>query len=159
MLDQHIIQPSSAPAYSQVLLVPKPDGDMKFCMDLHALNRLHIIEWWSIPNIQAMLQDIELAEPKYFLYYGPYSRLLSSAISCIPTRIHSVHYVYGAVWRALRANGFERRNLILSTITSDSSFGWLNKSHLCGLHWWCVHTAINEVDFVQCLKQVFARFK
>ena len=66
MLDQHIIQPSSAPAYSQVLLVPKPFNETRFCMDLRALNKVHTIEGWPIPNIQAMLRDIGLAKPKYF---------------------------------------------------------------------------------------------
>jgi len=66
MLDQHIIQRSSAPAYSQVLLVPKHDGDTRFCMDLRAFNKVHTIEGWPIPNIQAMLHDIRLAKPKHF---------------------------------------------------------------------------------------------
>ena len=67
MFDQHIIQLSSAPACSQVLLVPMHDGDTRFCMHLRALNKVHNIEKWPIPNIQAMLCDIGLAKPKYFV--------------------------------------------------------------------------------------------
>ena len=66
MFDQHIIQPSPAPAYRQVLFVPKPDGDTRFFMDLRALNKVKTIDGWPIPKIQAMLHDIELAKPMYF---------------------------------------------------------------------------------------------
>jgi hypothetical protein len=66
MLDQHIIQPSSAPAYSQVLLIPKPDNDTRFCNDLRALNKVHTIEGWPIPNIQQMLRDLGVSKLNYF---------------------------------------------------------------------------------------------
>jgi len=52
MLKQKIIQPSKAPAFSQVLLIPRTDGNTRFCMDLRALNKIHLIEGWPIHNIE-----------------------------------------------------------------------------------------------------------
>ena len=52
MLKQKIIQPSKAPAFSQILLIPRTDGNTRFCMDLRALNKIHLIEGWPIPNIE-----------------------------------------------------------------------------------------------------------
>ena len=65
MLDQHITQPSSAPAYSQVLLVPESDGVARFCINVRALNlnKIYTVEGWPIPNIEAMLRNIGSAKP------------------------------------------------------------------------------------------------
>ena len=52
LLKQKIIQPSKAPAFSQILLIPRTDGNTRFCMDLRALNKIHLIEGWPIPNIE-----------------------------------------------------------------------------------------------------------
>ena len=42
MLDADVIRFSQASAYSQVLLVPKPDGTWRFCVDFRKLNQAKI---------------------------------------------------------------------------------------------------------------------
>lgn len=35
-------------------------------MDLRALNKIHLIEGWPIPNIELLLRNIGRQKPKYF---------------------------------------------------------------------------------------------
>jgi hypothetical protein len=49
MLDQGLIRPSKATAWSQVLLVPKPNNQWRFCVDFRRLNDSTKAEGWPIP--------------------------------------------------------------------------------------------------------------
>ena len=66
MLDNNVIEPSSAMAHSQVLFTPKPDGDLRFCVDFRNLNVATKMVGWPIPNINLMLQRIGHTHPKVF---------------------------------------------------------------------------------------------
>ena len=66
MFLQKIIQPSKVPAFSQVLLIPKTDGQTRFCMDLRALTKIHIIEGWPIPKTELLLRNVGRQKPKFF---------------------------------------------------------------------------------------------
>jgi transposase InsO family protein len=66
MKDSGVIRFSKASAYSQVLLVPKPDGTWRFCIDFRRLNAATRAEVWPLPNIEDMLQSIGRQRPKYF---------------------------------------------------------------------------------------------
>ena len=66
MLDLGIIRPSAESTYSQVHLVPKPDGDFRFCIDFINLNKACQKHGWPIPNITSALQRIGNAKPKIF---------------------------------------------------------------------------------------------
>ena len=58
--DQH------AKAYSQVLLVNKPDGAKRFCIDFRALNTCISHMNWPLPVINQMLHRLGTCKPKYF---------------------------------------------------------------------------------------------
>jgi len=77
MLDNNVIEPSSATAHSQVLLTPKPNGDFRFCVDFRNLNVATKMVGWPIPNINLMLQRIGHTHPKVWSD-GLDSRVLSS---------------------------------------------------------------------------------
>ena len=66
MLDQHLIRPSRALSWSQVLLTPKPNGQWRFCVDFRALNDASKAEGWPLPNISQMLRRIGDSKPQYF---------------------------------------------------------------------------------------------
>ena len=67
MVGLGVIQPSKAGQYSQVLLVPKPGGKWRFCIDYVKLNECtRTKEAWPLPNIPAMLDRVGRAKPTYF---------------------------------------------------------------------------------------------
>jgi hypothetical protein len=62
-----VIEVSHAPAWSQVHLVPKPDGKWRFTLDFVQLNACTgALEGWPIPNISDTLKRIGDAKPKVF---------------------------------------------------------------------------------------------
>lgn len=62
----NVIAPSDAPAWSQVLLTPKPNGKWRFCLDYRILNKYTKTRGWPIPNIEETLTRIGAFKPKYF---------------------------------------------------------------------------------------------
>ena len=62
----NLVQASQNPEKSQVILVKKPDGTFRFCIDYRSLNNATESMGWPIPNIPQMLQRIGLKKPKYF---------------------------------------------------------------------------------------------
>ena len=73
-LAQHVVEPSVAPYWSQVLMTPKPQVEstaplekkFRFCVDERNLNRATESSGGHIPNIKFMIQRIGLKRPKYF---------------------------------------------------------------------------------------------
>ena len=66
LLKQGIIEYSQSAHYSQILMVPKPDGTFRMCVDYRALNDCTPDASWPIPNIAEMLRRIGTQKPKIF---------------------------------------------------------------------------------------------
>lgn len=66
MIEAKVIRHSTASAHSQVLLIPKPDGSWRFCIDYRRLNAETKGTNWPIPNIRQMLNRIGERKPKWF---------------------------------------------------------------------------------------------
>jgi hypothetical protein len=62
MLDANIIQPSNSPYSSSVVLVPKPDGSKRVCIDYRKLNAITVPDHFPMPRIQDNLDSLSGSE-------------------------------------------------------------------------------------------------
>jgi uncharacterized protein YaiI (UPF0178 family) len=67
LLKLNVIERSTAPFYSQVLLIPKPNNKWRFCLDYRNLNdATSYTSAWPLPNIEQMINRIGSHTPQYF---------------------------------------------------------------------------------------------
>jgi hypothetical protein len=64
MLDAHVIRPSHSPWSSPILLLPKPDGGIRFCVDFRKLNRVTVQDKFPMPRIDDIFDRLQGS--KYF---------------------------------------------------------------------------------------------
>ena len=64
MLDLGVIRPSNSPWTSNVVLVRKPCGEIRFCIDLRRINQCSVADAYYLPRIDETLDA--LAGAKYF---------------------------------------------------------------------------------------------
>ncbi|XP_022196277.2 uncharacterized protein LOC111053671 [Nilaparvata lugens] len=55
MLNQWVIEPSSSPWSSPIVLVKKANGKMRFCINLHQINALMERDAYPLPNMTGIL--------------------------------------------------------------------------------------------------------
>ena len=64
MQEKGIVQPSTSPWASPVVLVPKKDGQMRFCMDYRRLNVITTKDVYPLPHNEDIFDT--LGKAKYF---------------------------------------------------------------------------------------------
>jgi hypothetical protein len=64
MLDQDVIQPTSSPWASPIVLVKKKDGSMRFYVDYRCLNSITKLDVYPLPRIDDTLDA--LAGARFF---------------------------------------------------------------------------------------------
>ena len=101
MLKGGIIVKSNASYYSQVILVPKPDGTFRFCIDYRGLNDATEVASWPIPNIRLMLGRLGNAKADTFgvidLTAGYHQAPLA-----LPTRIYTAFITFMGIYHFTR---------------------------------------------------------
>ena len=58
MLRKRVAKISNSPWASRVLLIPKPDGTPRFCIDLRALNRVTVRDMYPLPRMDDILSKL-----------------------------------------------------------------------------------------------------
>ena len=62
MLAANIIRPSHSPWSSPILLLPKPDGGIRFCVDFRKWNRVTIQDKFPMPRIDDIFDRLQGSE-------------------------------------------------------------------------------------------------
>jgi hypothetical protein len=64
MLSMDVIEPSSSPWASPIVLIPKPDGSIRFCVDYRRLNTVTRKDSYAVPRMDDCIDSLGTA--KYF---------------------------------------------------------------------------------------------
>ena len=62
MLQRDVIQPSSSPWASGIVIVSKKDGPKRFCVDYRKLNDVTVKDSYPIPRIDDSLEQLSGAQ-------------------------------------------------------------------------------------------------
>jgi len=62
MLDMGIVRQSSSPWASPIVVVPKPDGSIRFCADYRKLNKVTKMDAYPIPSMERMIEKVARAK-------------------------------------------------------------------------------------------------
>lgn len=63
MLQMNIIEPSSSTCHNPIVLVPKSDGAVHFCIDFHEVNKIATFDAYPMPLPDVLLS--QLGEARY----------------------------------------------------------------------------------------------
>ena len=58
MLQDGIIEPSNSPWCSPVVLVPKPNGTLRFCIDFRQLNKVSKFDTYPMPRVDELIEGL-----------------------------------------------------------------------------------------------------
>lgn len=124
MLEHGIIQPSTSPWSSGIVLVQKKDGTHRFCIDYRQLNNVTVRDAYPLPRIDESLD--QLSGAKWFSCLD-----LSSGYWQVEVEPEDRPKTAFATRRGL----FEYRMMPFGLWNAPATFERLTESVLTGLHW------------------------
>jgi transposase InsO family protein len=134
MLNGNIIQPSRSPWASPVLLVPKKNGEWRFCIDYRTLNDATVKDVYPLPRIDDTLDALNGAK---FL-----STLdLQSGYWQIPMAKDSIQKTAFVTHEGL----FEYKRMPFGLCNAPATFQRHLDSVLAGLKWQCCLVYIDDI--------------
>ena len=159
LLKQGIIEKSQATHYSQILMVSKPDGTSRMCVDFRSLNACTLDASWPIPNIIEMLRRIGAQYPTIFgvmdLTQGYHQAPLAFA-----ARIFTAFIAFCGIYQFTRLPFGPKRapSYFQETMASVVLAGLIY--HICEMYIddCNVYGRTND-EFVFRLRQLFGRFR
>ena len=114
------MEKSQSTHYSQILMVPKPDGTFRMCVDYRALNDCTADASWPIANIAEMFRRIGSQKPKIFGIMTTYQK--KKAYSTLSQPLHQLLTDYNktrrAVWTPESTAAFYEMKLAISKCTT-----------------------------------------
>jgi hypothetical protein len=160
MIANRIIQPSQAKAWSQVLLVRKPDSKWRFCVDFRNLNAItKLTSGHPIPNIQQMLHRLGDQKAQYYATLDLTSGYFQAPLAD-SARTFTAFITFIGIFEFLR---------VPMGVKGAAPYfqQFVAVTVLAGLMYICTEAYIddvivhgkNEDDFISNLRKVFQRFR
>ena len=158
MIDKDIIEPSSSNFGSPVLLVSKPDGSYRFCIDYRKLNAMTKVDCHPIPRSDDCLESLGASGAKYFS-----SLDLESGYWQLPVHPKSRPYTAFVTHDGL----YQCKRMSFGLVNAPSVFTRLMTRVLQGLNWEICLVYIDDViifsstfeEHLSRLRKVFDRFR
>ena len=98
---QGIIEKSTAVYYSQVLMVPKPDGSRRLCVDYRPLNKCTPNPSWPLHEIKESFNRIGAQKPKIFGLMD-FTQGFHQAPLTLTTRVYTAFIVFCGIYQFTR---------------------------------------------------------
>ena len=158
MLNKDIIEPSTSQFGSPVLLVSKPDGSYRFCIDYRKLNSMTKIDCHPIARADDCLESLGASGAKYFT-----SLDLESGYWQLPVHPDSRQYTAFVTHDGL----YQCKRMSFGLVNAPSVFSRLMSRVLQGLAWDICLVYLDDViifsstfeEHLVRLRQVFDRFR
>ena len=159
LLEQGIIEKSQSAHYSQILMVPKPDGSRRMCVDFRNLNECTEDASFPIPHPKHMFCRIGARKPRYFgtmdFTQGYHQTPLSAA-----TRVYTSFIMFSGVYQFTRLPfGLKRApsyfQEVMATIVLTGLIYLICEMYIDD----CIVYGADMIEFVDRLRQIFMRFR
>ena len=156
MLKENVIQPSTSPWASSIVMVKKKDGSNRFCVDYRKLNDITIKDAYPLPRVDESLD--QLTGSKWFSCLGLNSGYWQ--VETDPTDREKTAFTS-------RRGLFEFTVMPFGLCNAPATFERLMETILAGLHWEVCLIYLDDVivtgksfeDMVRNLGKVFERFQ
>ena len=156
MQERGIVQPSTSPWASPVVLVPKKDGSLRFCVDFRKLNSMTKKDVYPLPRVDDILDT--LGNAKYFTTLD-----LASGYWQVPLDNEAISKTAFTTHQGL----FEFVRMPFGLCNAPATFQRAMQTVLAGIEWHDCFVYIDDIlvasrtfeEHIQHLEQVFDRLR